>query len=71
MSHRLPANLARVQEMFEAVRRQISASEFAAAIAAVAGAGCHQLSDLEKLSDMQAAYDRMLAVTEGKKGVAA
>lgn len=69
-SHRLPANLDRIKEMFELVRKQISASEFAAAIAAVAGPGCHQLSDLEKLSDMQMAYDRMLSVAE-KKGVAA
>lgn len=71
VSHRLPASLERIKEHFEAVRKQISASEFAAAIAAVAGPGCHQLSDLEKLSDMQMAYDRMLSMAERKKGVAA
>lgn len=69
VSHRLPANLARVKEMFEAVRKQVSSSEFAAAIASVAGPGCHQLSDLETLSQMQAAYDRLLSIAE--KGVAA
>lgn len=70
VSHRLPANLERVKAMFEAVRKQISSSEFATAIAAVAGEDCHQLSDLETLSQMQAAYDRMLGIAE-KKGVAA
>lgn len=70
LSHRLPANLARAKEMFEALRRQVSTSEFAAAIAAVAGPGCHQLSDLDKLSDMQMVYDRLLSIVE-QKGVAA
>lgn len=71
VSRRLPANLERIKEAFEVVRRQISSSEFAAAIAAVAGDGCCQLSDLETLAQMQAAYDRMLTVAEAKKGVAA
>jgi hypothetical protein len=49
----------------------VSDRELQSILAEVGGPNCHQLRDLESLTNYQAAYDRLCGLAHGRKAVAA
>lgn len=68
---RLPANISKIEAAFAELRPRVSDREFQGILAEVGGPNCHQLRDLESLTNYQAAYDRLRALAQGRKAVAA